>query len=97
MKKLIIYTDGSHLDKQHGGRLGIGGVLVDPMKNKAISEFSEGINPKYMKITYGAQTCSNPTMELLAAYYALVQFKKELNSLINGSSCLIVTSCANLP
>ena len=58
MKRFDIYIDGSHLDKQHNGRLGIGGVLVDlsgPGMGKLINEFSIELSPEYMNLTFGAE------------------------------------------
>lgn len=78
MKQLDIYIDGSHLDKQHGGRLGIGGVLVDLNsfgKGKLLNKFSIELTPEYMKKTFGADKCSNPSAELTALLQALLQFE----------------------
>lgn len=84
MKQFDIYIDGSHLDKQHNGRLGIGGVLVDLNDKtggttngmgKLINKFSIELTPEYMKLSFGADKCSNPSAELTALLYALYQFK----------------------
>lgn len=72
-----IYTDGSHLDKQNDGRLGVGGVLIDE-NGKKISEFSSELSKQYMKVSFGADKCSNPSAELTAVYHALLKFKKDL-------------------
>lgn len=80
MKRFDIYIDGSHLDKQHDGRLGIGGVIVDlsgPGMGRVINEFSMELIPEYMKVTFGADKCSNPSAELTALLIALQKFKKE--------------------
>lgn len=79
MKQYDIYIDGSHLDKQNNGRLGIGGVIVDlsgPGMGRKIDEFSMELNPEYMNITFGATKCSNPSAELTALLFALYNFKK---------------------
>lgn len=79
MKRFDIYIDGSHLDKQNNGRLGIGGVLVDlsgPGMGKVINEFSIELIPEYMKLTFGADKCSNPSAELTALLIALQKFSK---------------------
>ena len=83
MKILDIYTDGSHL-KFSTGRLGIGGVLIDPSQQKPlgkkISEFGIELLPEYMKMSYGsgAENCSNPTAELTAVLVALQNFEQDL-------------------
>lgn len=74
MKKLLIYTDGSHL-KHTTGRLGIGGVLVDARTNTMLSKFSEEIDLEYLKTHYGTTDVSNPTCEMLANLWALRQFR----------------------
>lgn len=76
----IIYTDGSHLDKQHGGRLGAGGVMVKPMPGQMginVGEFSQELTPEFVK-TFGGDNCSNPTAEMLGALLALRAFKEQL-------------------
>ena len=79
MKIRYIYTDGSHFKGKGGsGRLGIGGVIVDPdfgPNGKELSHFSIEILPEFMKVHYGTADTSNPTMELLAALQALSEFK----------------------
>lgn len=85
--KVDIYTDGSHLDKQHGGRLGCGGVMIDA-DEKILAEFSQELSPDYMKITFGADTCSNPTAEMVGILMALFRFEKELK----GKSEIIIHS-----
>lgn len=79
MKQFDIYIDGSHLDKQHNGRLGIGGVLVDlnstEKMGKLLNKFSIELTPEYMKFSFGADKCSNPSAELTALLQALYQFK----------------------
>ena len=73
---LTIYTDGSHL-KHTTGRLGMGGVLVDENGNK-IAEFSRELDTNYLKRCFGTADVSNPTCELLANLFALVQFRDYL-------------------
>ena len=79
MKQFDIYIDGSHLNKQHNGRLGIGGVLVDlnstEKMGKLLNKFSIELTPEYMKFSFGADKCSNPSAELTALLQALYQFK----------------------
>lgn len=75
--KLEIYTDGSHFKGKGGsGRLGIGGILVK--NGTVIKKFSTEITKQYLKLYYGTDDCSNPTMEMLAVLYALYNFKDEL-------------------
>ena len=79
MKRFDIYIDGSHLDKQNNGRLGIGGVFVDLSglgMGRIIGEFTQELSPEYMSLTFGADKCSNPSAELAALLIALVKFKK---------------------
>jgi ribonuclease HI len=83
MNTLIIYTDGSHLDKQkkQGGRLGAGGVIVKPMYGQPgipLGEFSQELDFNDMRIKYGATDPSNPTAEMMAVLIALQTFKKQL-------------------
>lgn len=75
MKTIDIYTDGSHL-KHTSGRLGIGGVMIE--NEKIVSEFSQEINPEYLKFMYGTSDCSNPTAEMLAILMALKNFSGRL-------------------
>lgn len=80
MKQFDIYIDGSHLDKQNNGRLGVGGVLVDlndsgNKMGKLLNKFSTELTPEYMKLSFGADKCSNPSAELTALLHALYQFK----------------------
>lgn len=80
MKQFDIYIDGSHLDKQNNGRLGVGGVLVDlndsgNKMGKLLNKFSIELTPEYMKLSFGADKCSNPSAELTALLHALYQFK----------------------
>lgn len=75
MRKLTIYTDGSHL-KHTSGRLGIGGVLIE--NNQKIEEFSEEISIGYMKEKFGTSDVSNPTCEMLATLWALRKFKDKI-------------------
>lgn len=82
MKRLTIYTDGSHL-KHTSGRLGIGGVLLDDFDN-ILSEFSEELSIEWLRERYGTSDVSNPTCEMLANLYALVKFR----DLIKGCSSL---------
>lgn len=83
MKIRYIYTDGSHFKGKGGsGRLGIGGVIVDPTigpDGKMLSKFSIEILPEFMKLHYGTADTSNPTMEILAALQALDEFKSEID------------------
>lgn len=72
--KYIIFTDGSQLDKQHHGRLGCGGVILD-VSGRKLNEFSEELTPEYMLDNYGATNCSNPTMEMMGVLLALSKFK----------------------
>ena len=77
--KLEIYTDGSHFKgKQGSGRLGIGGILVK--NGTVIKKFSTEITKQYLKLYYGTEDCSNPTMEMLAVLYALYNFKDDLKN-----------------
>ena len=80
MKVLNIYIDGSHLDKQHNGRLGVGGILVDDTKKNVIDAFSEELTQDYMGKAFGAIKCSNPSAELTALLKALQNFKKHLKT-----------------
>lgn len=79
MRIRIIYTDGSHFKNGGSGRLGIGGVIVDPdgfgPHGNQLGTFSQEILPKFMEIHYGTSDTSNPTMELLAALQSLESFK----------------------
>lgn len=79
MKTYHIYTDGSHFKNGGSGRLGIGGILIDPDKNPPRGEikekFSMEILKDYLKVHYGTDDCSNPTMEMLATLTALREFK----------------------
>lgn len=82
-RRLDIYIDGSHLDKLNNGRLGIGGVLVDltgPGKGTLLNKYSMELLPEYMKLTFGAEKCSNPSAELTALLHALYSFKKDIKS-----------------
>ena len=76
MIEVHVYTDGSHLDKQHGGRLGCGGVVV--INGKAVNTFSRELDAPYMQMMFGSSKCSNPSAEFVAIYLALTTFKKEL-------------------
>lgn len=76
MKTVHIYTDGSHLDKQHNGRLGCGGVLV--VDDKLVDTFGIELSSDYMNKKFGSSTCSNPSAELVAVYFALLAFEKYL-------------------
>lgn len=77
-----IYTDGSHFKNGGSGRLGIGGILVDPSlnlpKGKELSSFSLEIGKDFLNVHYGTTDVSNPTMEMLAALFALKEFKGDL-------------------
>ena len=88
MKRYDIYIDGSHLDKQNNGRLGIGGVFIDqsgPGMGRLVGEFSMELSPEYMKLTFGADKCSNPSAELTALLIALQKFKG-----LSGNSDMLV-------
>ena len=80
MKTYHIYTDGSHFKNGGSGRLGIGGILIDPGKNpprgEIIEKFSMEILKDYLRVHYGTDDCSNPTMEMLAVLTALREFKE---------------------
>ena len=76
MKIYNIYTDGSHL-KHTTGRLGIGGIFVEPPFTK-IDTFSQEVSIDYLKRNYGTSDVSNPTCEMLAVLFALKQFRKLL-------------------
>lgn len=82
-----LYTDGSHFKGIGSGRLGIGGILVDPKKNQDLDSFGLEINREYLRIHYDTTDCSNPTMELLAALVGIREYKKYLG---NPSDKLIV-------
>ena len=86
MDRLDIYIDGSHLDKQHNGRLGVGGILVGSGKKRVIDSFSEELTQEYMGHEFGAIKCSNPSAELTALLKALQYFKKYLR----GASEIVV-------
>lgn len=78
MKQYDIYIDGSHLDKQNNGRLGVGGVLVDLSQSspgKLLDKFSMELAPEYMLNKFGSSNCSNPSAELTALLKALQEFK----------------------
>lgn len=88
-KRLDIYIDGSHLNKQNKGedRLGCGGVLVDLEKSDdamgmgtEIDSFSIHLLPDYMKMSFGAENPSNPGAELVAVLQALQHFKSHLKN-----------------
>lgn len=80
MKVFDIYIDGSHLDKQNNGRLGVGGVLVNlnsgtTTYGELLDKFSIELTPEYMKSNFNADKCSNPSAELTALLQALINFK----------------------
>lgn len=75
-----IFTDGSHLDKQNNGRLGIGGVILKEGDSKILDEFSEELTKDYMLMEYGTVTASNPTAELIAVLRALQKFRPIIKS-----------------
>lgn len=75
-----IFTDGSHLDKQNNGRLGIGGVILKEGDSKILDEFSEELTKDYMLMEYGTVTASNPTAELIAVLRALQKFRPLIKS-----------------
>ena len=70
-----IFTDGSHLDKQNNGRLGIGGVILKEGDSKILDEFSEELTKDYMLMEYGTVTASNPTAEMIAVLRSLQKFR----------------------
>ncbi len=77
-QELNIYVDGSHLDKQNNGRLGVGGILVKPSSGslgKSLETFAHELTSEYMRSEYGALKCSNPSAELVAVLFALREFK----------------------
>ena len=75
--KIEIYTDGSHFKGKNGsGRLGIGGILVK--NGNVCKKFSTEITKQYLKLYYGTEDCSNPTMEMLAVLYTLYNFKDDI-------------------
>ena len=76
MKIVNIYTDGSHL-KHTTGRLGIGGILVEPPYTE-VDSFSQEVSVDYLKRNYGTSDVSNPTCEMLAALFALKEFRKTI-------------------
>jgi ribonuclease HI len=81
MKTYHVYTDGSHFKNGGSGRLGIGGLIVDPAdqskpNGKLLDTFSIEINKEFVKTHYGTDDCSNPTMEMLAALTAIREFRK---------------------
>lgn len=94
MKKLDIYIDGSHLEKQKklNGRLGCGGVIVDPdgggTMGKLVNKFSIQLLPEFMKMSFGATECSNPSAELTALLMALKNFKGDIKDF--GPDTMIV-------
>lgn len=71
----VIFIDGSHIKHRTNShnRLGIGGLLLDSEEN-ILDQFSEEITREYMKYEFDADDCSNPTMEMLAALFALRNF-----------------------
>lgn len=84
-KRIDVYIDGSHLNKQNpsDSRLGCGGVMVDrtgPGMGNVISSFSLQLLPEYMKVCFGANNPSNPSAELVAVLQALINFKSFLKS-----------------
>lgn len=79
MKKYTIYTDGSQLDKQHHGRLGCGGVILDEF-GKLKDKFGEELTSDYMLKSYQTEDCSNPTMEMMGVLKALQNFNIEPGS-----------------
>ena len=78
MRKILIYTDGSHLNKQSGhGRLGCGGVMVEDSGEgfgKLIDKFSKELLPAELERDYGSSEVSNPTAEMIGALEALRNF-----------------------
>ena len=76
MKNFDIFVDGSHL--KPSGRLGCGGLLVDSTTKTVIDTFKMELLPEYVKITFGADTCSNPTAEMIGVLQALYHFGPRL-------------------
>lgn len=72
MRRIDIYTDGSHLDKLNNGRLGCGGVMID--NGRKVDEFSEELKPEWLRKTIGTDKVSNPTAEMLGVLTALTKF-----------------------
>ena len=79
MRIIDIYTDGSHLDKQHNGRLGCGGIMVERDQSGktfglVLGQFGKELTPEYMRQEYGSDQCSNPTAEMVGLLCALEEF-----------------------
>lgn len=84
-RRIDVYIDGSHLNKQNpkDSRLGCGGVMVDrtgPGMGTVIDSFSLQLLPIYMKMSFGADSPSNPSAELVAVLQALIHFKPHLKA-----------------
>jgi ribonuclease HI len=75
----IIYSDGSDF-KHKSGRLGIGALIIKEGTTQILDSFGTEISREYVKLFYGTDQCSNPTMEMLAALEALKRFKKFITS-----------------
>lgn len=84
MSNYNIYIDGSHLDKQNNGRLGVGGVILDPSMPGMLGvrgKFSEELKSDWLRKEFKYSECSNPTAELIALLLALRNF----GNLLTGS------------
>lgn len=84
MRELHLYTDGSHFKGRNGsGRLGIGGVLIDPGlgKGKIITELSESMSqPELTRLFGGNGNLSNPSLEMIAVLYCLREFRSQVRN-----------------
>lgn len=77
MKIIEIYTDGSHLDKLNGGRLGCGGIMIEKTSQgygNKIDEFGEELTPEFLERSFGSSQVSNPTAEMIGVLMALQKF-----------------------
>lgn len=78
MRRVVIYTDGSHFKGKGSGRLGCGGVMV--VDGKVIDKFSIEPSTDFLLKDYGTTQVSNPTMEMLGALTALRRFKNNFRA-----------------
>ena len=90
MRKINIYTDGSHLNKQSGhGRLGCGGVMVEDTGEgfgKLLDKFSKELLPADLERDYGSSEVSNPTAEMIGALSRLTSLGCNHGCLVPGKS-----------